>query len=80
MGFGHITPQSALDIARALLLTSVLFAGPILERLLSGAVAGEGGIVSGGASWIGWRNYVIVRLIPPLSPSDLSIRQSLVIC
>jgi prenyl protein peptidase len=77
MGFAHITPQSALDIIRALLLTSVLFAGPFLERLLSGVIAGEGGIVSGGVNWVGWRNYVIVRLTPRLSTSD--IRRSLVI-
>ncbi|KAF8539766.1 hypothetical protein BDD12DRAFT_917278 [Trichophaea hybrida] len=62
MGFAYITPQSALDIIRVLLLTSVLFAGPFLERLLSGVIAGEGGIVSGGVNWVDWRNYVIAPL------------------
>jgi prenyl protein peptidase len=58
-------PISILDITRVLLLTGLLFFGPVFER----------GVVESGwrdwirgrslhetlRSWIGWRNYVAVR-------------------
>ncbi|EAW08632.1 CAAX prenyl protease RCE1 [Aspergillus clavatus NRRL 1] len=55
-------PISLWDISRALLLTAVLFTGPLFER---GIAEGEwGDWIKGGRisetlyGWIGWRNYV----------------------
>ncbi|PYH97507.1 prenyl protein protease [Aspergillus ellipticus CBS 707.79] len=55
-------PVSLVDIFRSLLLTAILFAGPLFER---GIAEGEwrewirgGRVTSALRSWIGWRNYV----------------------
>lgn len=63
------------DILRSLLLTAILFIGPLYE---SGIVEGEWRSWFSRAKWseslggwIGWRNYVAVRLIqPPLRPGQ----------
>lgn len=53
-----------MDIFRSLLLTAILFAGPLFER---GIAEGEwrewiqgGRVTASLRSWIGWRNYVAV--------------------
>ena len=59
-------PVDPLDILRSLLLTAILFIGPLFER---GIADGEwrewirGGRVSETLrGWMGWRNYVAVSL------------------
>ncbi len=66
-------PVSLVDISRSLLLTAVLFAGPLFE---AGVVEGRWrdwiqgrGVLDVLTSWAGWRNYVAVRLV--------SVKQSL---
>ena len=62
-------PVNVADIARSLLLTAILFLGPLYER---GIVEGEwrswfrrSKLSESLGGWIGWRNYVAVsaRLI-----------------
>ncbi|RAK99359.1 CAAX prenyl protease RCE1 [Aspergillus ibericus CBS 121593] len=55
-------PVNLVDIARSLLLTAILFAGPLFER---GVAEGEwrewvwgNRVTAVLRSWIGWRNYV----------------------
>lgn len=57
-------PVSLGDVARCVLLTAVLFVGPLYER---GIVEEEwrswlqpGSLIEGLSGWIGWRNYVAV--------------------
>lgn len=57
-------PISVSDVARSLLLTAILFIGPLYER---GIVEGEwrswfrrSKISESLGGWIGWRNYVAV--------------------
>ena len=64
-------PVSVLEIAQSLLLTVLLFAGPLFEK---GVVeSGWREWISGGSlhetlsSWIGWRNFVAVRSLLPLN-------------
>lgn len=59
-------PVGFADIARCLLLTGILFLGPLFER---GIVEGEwrfwfrrNKLYESLSGWIGWRNYVAVRL------------------
>lgn len=65
MGLAHIAPRTVTDILRTLLLTAVLFAGPLAERLVLRIVTGEDPdddvVQSGRLDWIRWRNYVAVR-------------------
>ena len=79
MGLAHIAPRTVLDILRVLLLTAILFVGPLGERLVLRVVTGEDAdddvVLSGRLDWIRWRNYVAVRLsiynpiqTPPLLP------------
>ncbi|KAJ5238321.1 CAAX amino terminal protease [Penicillium chermesinum] len=63
-------PISVADIARCVLLTAVLFLGPLFER---GIVEGEwrlwfrrNKLYESLSGWIGWRNYVAVIFIAPL--------------
>lgn len=58
------------EIAQSLLLTALLFAGPLFEK---GVVeSGWREWIRGGSlhetlsSWIGWRNFVAVRPLSPL--------------
>lgn len=58
-------PVSILDTARTMLLVAILFAGPLFEH---GIVEGEWedwircrGMYETLSSWIGYRNYVVVR-------------------
>lgn len=60
-------PVDPVDILRSLLLTAILFIGPLFER---GIAEGEwrewirGGRVSETLrGWMGWRNYVAVCLL-----------------
>lgn len=60
-------PVDPVDILRSLLLTAILFIGPLFER---GIAEGEwrewirGGRVSETLrGWMGWRNYVAVSLL-----------------
>lgn len=60
-------PISVSDVARSLLLTAILFIGPLYER---GIVEGEwrswfrrSKISESLGGWIGWRNYVAVSII-----------------
>lgn len=60
-------PVSLVDIFRSLLLTAILFAGPLFER---GIAEGEwrewvqgNRVTAALRSWIGWRNYVAVSLV-----------------
>lgn len=60
-------PVGVLDIFRSLLLTVILFAGPLFER---GIVEGEwrvwfrrSKLSESLGGWIGWRNYVAVCLL-----------------
>lgn len=77
-------PLSLTDVFRSLILTAILFMGPLFER---GIAEGEwsewfrGSRISetlGG--WIGWRNYIAVSLSPAYSvdyvdhPADESCR------
>ena len=65
-------PVSVIDIAKALLLTVLLFAGPVFEKgiIESGWkswITGQS-LYESLSSWIGWRNYVAVsiRCLDPL--------------
>lgn len=59
-------PLSLADVLRPLLLTAILFAGPLYER----AIAERGWMdwIQGSAvkemlsSWVGWRNFIVVCL------------------
>lgn len=61
-------PVGVLEVGRGVLLTVLLFMGPLFERAI---VDGEwkswirgGRVVESLSGWIGWRNYVAVRLPP----------------
>ncbi|KAI5854817.1 hypothetical protein BZA05DRAFT_251012 [Tricharina praecox] len=62
MAIAHITPRTAWDILKALLLTAVLFLGPMLEQICTGSVGTGEGFANGRLTWIGWRNYVVAPL------------------
>lgn len=75
-------PISPLPVAKTLLLTAILFTGPLFEK---GVVEGQWrswvrfqGIQQALGSWIGWRNYVAVFgfhvIFPLLIPSRLTKR------
>jgi hypothetical protein len=70
MGVAHVTPGTVRDAVRALGLTAVLFAGPVLVRLAMDGVACVDGIANGRLNLIGWRNYVVV--CPPRASPLLS--------
>lgn len=62
-------PIDLADILRSLLLTAILFLGPLFER---GIVEGEwrtwfrrSKLSESLSGWIGWRNYVAVSLSVP---------------
>jgi prenyl protein peptidase len=79
-GLLGIWPISLLDTARTMLLVAILFAGPLFEH----------GIVDGGlkdwirgrdvyqvlSSWIGYRNYVVVRISTPATGSYTDRRRA----
>jgi len=68
MGITYIGPRTAWDILKSLLLTGVLFQGPMMERILTGDWKDEGWVY-GRFNWIGWRNYVVVcHPFPPQVP------------
>ena len=61
-------PVGVLEIFRSLLLTAILFIGPLFER---GIVEGEwrvwfrrSKLSESLGGWIGWRNYVAVCFYP----------------
>ncbi len=59
-------PISISEIGRALLLTGILFAGPLFERGLAGSgwrdwIRGQR-LNETLSSWIGWRNFIAVRM------------------
>lgn len=59
-----VWPIGTLEILRSLLLTAILFAGPLFERGIAQGewkawLRGEG-LVECLRSWIGFRNYVAV--------------------
>lgn len=63
------------DVARCVLLTAVLFVGPLYER---GIIEGEwrswlqpGSLIEGLSGWIGWRNYVAVSCGRKYKPDPL---------
>ncbi|KAJ6264776.1 LOW QUALITY PROTEIN: hypothetical protein Dda_0928 [Drechslerella dactyloides] len=68
-----VWPVSIVDVAKTLALTMVLFAGPLAETLWLEREEGVDFVQDARyalGSWIGWRNYVVVRillLIPPAS-------------
>jgi hypothetical protein len=67
MGLSQITPSTLVDIGYTLLLTMVLFAGPLLEVAVVGVVDDDEhvGLTQALSSWVAWRNYVFVS--PPFS-------------
>lgn len=52
-------PIAISDVLSCLLLTALLFAGPLFEKWAVGEWREEAEKLSG---WIGWRNYVAVSL------------------
>ena len=64
---GWAPPSAALEVTGPILLTALLFAGPLFERgIVEGGwrdwVTGEA-LVETLGNWVGWRNYVAVRLL-----------------
>lgn len=64
MGLSQITPSTLVDIGYTLLLTMVLFAGPLLEVAVVGVVDDDEhvGLTQALSSWVAWRNYVFAPL------------------
>lgn len=63
-----LTPSSIFDILRSLLLTAILFTGPLVQRLCfdNGWMDVKDDVDKMFSTWIGWRNYVAV-----CSPSEV---------
>lgn len=51
-------PVGVGEVARSLLLTAILFTGPLFERVVE---SGGRDLLPSVSGWIGWRNYVAVR-------------------
>lgn len=73
-------PVGLPELYRPVLLTCLLFTGPLFER---GIVEGGwrewvtlGPLVSTLGDWIGWRNYIAVRLLLPSLHTRSSISYS----
>ena len=59
-------PMGLAEVFRTLLLTAILFVGPLFERVAEGEWK-DGNtirrIYDSLNSWMGWRNYVAVRIL-----------------